>query len=190
MTKAEIREVKKLEAEMDKQSKLNFSALMLVLYREYGYRSERLSNVLRESLNAFDECSEAQDEKSMIQMLEEETGIEIQSGDGKSWRDLPYLNNQAWDGVPFSAPKRIAMRQAQMKWIKPSVNAGILLAMHRLYGFGHDRCARLYQQMEEVLGDYNYEIKTVIEKCKEETGVSIVRYYEKGIQSKDKKLET
>ena len=47
MTKAEIREVKKLEAEMDKQSKLNFSALMLVLYREYGYRSERLSNVLR-----------------------------------------------------------------------------------------------------------------------------------------------
>lgn len=189
-TKAELKVIKDMEKEMDKWSKLYFPALALTLKRDYGYGSERLSNVFRETMDAFDECAALAEAKSMIQMLDEETGVELRNERGISYRELPYLCNDAWNGVPIYDPnKRIVLRIKQKEWIRQLILAGILLAMNRLYNFGQNRIEKLYLNMERVLREYNYKKSDIIKDCETETGISIVRYYESAIKNKENRKE-
>ena len=113
---------------------------------------------------------------SMIEMCYRETGIEIQRGDGKSWEDLPYLN-ATLDTGQMSNAQWVYMRQQQVKWIAPQVMACIMVSLHRKYGFGYDRCARVYSQIDAIRGEYGNDPEKIRDACKKETGINVEDVY-------------
>lgn len=107
----------------------------------------------------------------MIQMCEAETGIEIQNGDGAGWRDVAYLNGQ--DMGRMTDAQWLYMRQQQIKWIRPNIMACILIGLHRKYGFGFERCSRVYQQIQEIEHEFRSDKKRILRAAREEIGIDI-----------------
>ena len=70
-------------AESKKQCTMLFAAASLALNRYWGMKQLAIIRVLRVAKDAWNECAQ-DDDLSMVQMCEDETGIELQNGDGKS----------------------------------------------------------------------------------------------------------
>lgn len=83
--------LKRLNAELDRELarsyKLIFSCTAIALKRTYHWERNGIRKFLDLSDEVWRECAST-NEKSMIQMLDHETGVEIQTGDGKSWQRL------------------------------------------------------------------------------------------------------
>ncbi len=91
----------------------------------------------------------------MIQMLENESGIELRIPEtDKGWRELAYLNAKINVGR-MSKAQMVYMRQRQKKWIGAMLMACLFLSLHRKYGFGKDRLVRLMGQIHEIEAEYN-----------------------------------
>lgn len=163
-----------IDQEGDRAISILMGSAMIALHRYYGYRELRLAKVISKLTQSYVEAKTTE-ERSMIQILEEETGLEIQIGNGISWRDLPYLNdklfNEQLKNKEISRAKLIYMRQRQIKWIYPLVLASILVSMHRTYGFSCERVATLASQIQAVEEEYGHDPKTIIKQCAEETGI-------------------
>ena len=117
-----------MNQEHDKQDRILRAAVLIVMHRHWGWRQKRLLSLLEMIDEVISECGET-NKKSMIQMLDEETGIELQNGDGKSWRDLAFLNAEV-DVGKLTMSKLIYMRQQELRWIPSLITAYILLALH------------------------------------------------------------
>ena len=161
----------KLEEEGRKQCFLLYGAAAIALYRHWGLRMVAIGRLFEITGEVWKTCA-CDNMKSMIEMCEEETGIEIQCGNGKSWRDLPYLN-ATLDASHMTNAQFVYMRQRQVHWIAPQVMACILVALHRKYGFGFDRCSRIYTQIKEIEEEYGHDPKRVKAACLELTGVNV-----------------
>ena len=142
---------RRIETEGQKQCFLLYSAAALALQRHWGKKQEAIRRLFELSLHVWKDCARDHD-SSMIQMCEAETGIEIQNGDGKSWRDVSYLNGCMNPGM-MSEAQWLYMRQQQIKWVRPQVMACLMVAMHRKYGFGYERLSRIYAQMQGVFDE-------------------------------------
>lgn len=162
---------RKIETEGQKQCFLLYSAAALALQRHWGKKQEAISRLFILSRDVWKDCAKDHD-SSMIQMCEAETGIEIQNGNGQSWRDVVYLNGT--DPGPMTNAQWLYMRQQQIKWIRPQIMACLMVAMHRKYGFGYERLSRIYQQMEEIEREYRMDPKRIREACLVETGINVV----------------
>lgn len=163
---------RQMNEEHDKQDRILRAAALIVMHRHWGWRQKRLLGLLEMSDEVISECGET-NKKSMIQMLDEETGIELQNGDGKSWRELAFLNAEVGVAGNMTMPKLIYMRQQELKWIPSLITAYILLALHRKCGFGSDRCARVYAQILETAEEFGWDGKDLTEACLQETGIDI-----------------
>ena len=98
-----------LQREGERQALLIHSAAAIALYRNWNWRKTRILNLLDLTETVWNEC--AKDiSHSMIEMCETETGIEIQCGDGKTWKDLHYLNHKI-DPGKMTPAKWIYMRR-------------------------------------------------------------------------------
>lgn len=166
-----MKAIRKIMDEGRKQSYLHYGAIAIALWRNWNMKKVAIIRIFEAAREVMKEC-EGDNEHSMIQMCEEETSIEIQNGDGKSWRDLLYLNASLDTGIMTPA-KMLWMRQQQVKWVAPQIMACLLIAMHRKHGFGYDRCQRLYQQVHEIIDDYGSDVEKIRKACLEETGVNI-----------------
>lgn len=162
---------RKMNEEHDRKDRILRSAALLVMHRHWGWRQKRLLGLLEMIDEVISECGET-NKKSMIQMLDEETGIELQIGDGKSWKDLAFLNAEVSTGN-MTIQKLIYMRQQELKWIPSLITAYILLALHRKCGFGSDRCSRVYAQIMEVADEFEWSEKELAGACLQETGIDI-----------------
>lgn len=170
------RYLKELERDMDRelmrQCRLIYSCTAVALKRSYKWEKRGILKLLDLTEEIWKECGSTI-LKSLVQMLDEETGVEIQRGDGKSWRDLAFLNAEQNVGYMTKA-KWTYMRVQQKKWIAPQVTAGILLALHRKCGFDSDRIAETYARILEVEEEVEYKEDRAIALCSEETLVDIV----------------
>lgn len=162
---------RQMNEEHDKQDRILRAAALIAMHRHWGWRQKRLLGLLEMIDEVISECGET-NKKSMIQMLDEETGIELQNGDGKSWKELAFLNAEI-DIGKLTLPKLIYMRQQELKWIPSLITAYILLALHRKCGFGSDRCARVYAQILETAEEFGWNGKDLTVACLQETGVDI-----------------
>lgn len=160
-----------LEAEGRRQCMLLYSATALALRRHWNKGRQTILSLFEITGDTWRSCAET-NEHSMIEMCEQETGIEIQCGNGKTWRDLPYLNGTLNTGRMTNA-QWVYMRQRQKQWIAAQVTACILIALHRKYGFGFDRCARIYGQIQEIEAEYGMDQKKIQEACRAETGINV-----------------
>lgn len=160
-----------LEAEGRRQCMLLYSATALALRRHSNKGKQTILSLFEITGDTWRSCAET-NEHSMIEMCEQETGIEIQCGNGKTWRDLPYLNGTLNTGRMTNA-QWVYMRQRQKQWIAAQVTACILIALHRKYGFGFDRCARIYGQIQKIEAEYGMDQKKIQEACRAETGINV-----------------
>lgn len=163
---------RKIETEGRKHCILLYSATALALHRHWNKKQKAISNLFQVSRQVWKDCA-ADHDHSMIQMCETETGIEIQNGDGKSWRDVAYLNGSINPGM-MSEAQWLYMRQQQVKWVRPQVMACIMVSLHRKYGFGYDRCARIYQQIQDILDEHGNNPERIRKACLQETGINVV----------------
>lgn len=164
------RAYERLEKDGDKWALILYSALALTMCRNWNMKKTAVTRLVNTTWDAWKECAQT-NEKSMIMMCEEETGIEIRNGDGKGWRDVAYLNGE--DLGPMTDAQWLYMRQQQIKWVRPNIMACILIGLHRKYGFGFDRCARVYAQIEEIEQEFKSDPKRIRRAAQEEVGVDI-----------------
>ena len=104
---------KELQKEGERQAMLIHGAAALAMYRHWGWRKNRILDMLDKVEEVWNECASDIDH-SMIEMCDTETGIEIQCGDGKTWKDLHYLNHKV-DPGRMTPAKWIYMRRQQKK---------------------------------------------------------------------------
>lgn len=164
-----------LEAEGRKQCMLLYSAAALALRRHWGKGKQAILSLFEITGSVWRSCAET-NLHSMIEMCYEETGIEIQNGDGKSWKDLPYFN-ATLNTQRMSNAQWVYMRQQQKKWIAPQVMACIMVALHRKYGFGFERLSRLYNQIDAIRTEYSLDPDKLREVCREETHIDVHEVY-------------
>lgn len=84
---------------------------------------------------------------------------------------MAYLNGE--DLGPMTDAQWLYMRQQQIKWVRPNIMACILIGLHRKYGFGFDRCARVYAKIEEIEQEFKDDPKRIRRAAQEEVGVDI-----------------
>lgn len=164
---------KQMEPEIRKQIDIYYSAVSIALHRHWNWDTERIMTMYDATQKAWNECA-ASNRVSMVQMLEDETGIELRNETGKSWHDICYLNSdhpmnyKAMDPYTF-----YAMRVKQNEWQGTLVFACILLGMSRRFNFGTEWLAKLVNQTVEVREQYNFDRDTLMRTCKAECGVTI-----------------
>ena len=73
---------RQMNEEHDKQDRILRAAALITMHRRWGWRQKRLLGLLEMIDEVISECGDTR-QKSMIQMLDEETGIELQAG--RSW---------------------------------------------------------------------------------------------------------
>lgn len=158
-----------IEAEGHRQCMLLYGAAGIALRRHWGKGAEEVRDLFEASYDVWRECA-ADAGRSMVRTCEEETGVEIQIGDGKSWRDIPYLNG-AINDMRMSNAQWAYMRQRQAKWVAPQVMACLMVAMHREWGFGHRRCAEAYRRISEVQELYGNDAEAIRQECMRLLGI-------------------
>lgn len=166
-----------LDKELRKQVALIYSATAIALKRYWGWGRERIQALMDMTSEVWHECAST-NLKSMPQMLEEETGVEVQCGDGKSWHELAFLNADItkFDGRMTTA-QFLYMRQKQLRWIPPNVTSCILLSLHRRCGFGGDkRLPRIANQIMGIQEEYGWQEDAIRAACRNETGICVIDY--------------
>lgn len=164
-----------IETEGRRQCMMLYGAAGLALCRHHNKGRQAILNLFDLTGEVWHDCAKT-NKHSMIEMCYRETGIEIQRGDGKSWEDLPYLN-ATLDTGQMSNAQWVYMRQQQIKWIAPQVMACIMVSLHRKWGFGFDRCARVYSQIDAIRGEYGNDPEKIRDACKKETGINVEDVY-------------
>ena len=51
--------------------------------------------------------------------------------------------------------------------------ACMLIALHRKYGFGYERCSRIYQQISDIEAEYRSNPERLRKACFELTGIDV-----------------
>ena len=159
-----------LQKEMEKQVDMIYSAMAIAFKRYWNWGALRIRRLMDKTQETWDECGST-NELSMLEMLENETGIEIRNHElGKSWHDLAYLNAKI-DMGRMNRAQWIYMRQRQKDWVGPQVIACVLLSLYRKYGFGPERLLRLMSQIDDIRVEFRYDRKALIKACEEEARV-------------------
>lgn len=160
-----------LEAEGRKQCFVMYGAVAIALWRYWGKRQLTITRLFDITGAVWHDCAQT-NMHSMIEMCEKETGIEVQNGDGKSWRDLPYLN-ASLNQKRMSEAQWIYMRQQQTKWIPAQVMACLMIALHRKYHFGFERLGRVYAQVEQIKAEFDNDGDRIREACFQLTKIDV-----------------
>lgn len=155
-----------------KQKKIFYSAIAIVLWDDCGEKEPAIRKFFEVNEEVRQECA-GDNMKSMVQICEEETKIEIQNGNGKSWHDMIFLNAEL-DTGKMTGAKVIYMRQQQINWMAPLTMACLLVTLHRRYGFDAERCARVYEQINNVKEQYGSDPDRLRDGCMELTGIDVM----------------
>ena len=164
----------RVEIEGRKQCYLAYGSAAIALYRHGGLEKDTIMQLFEITHEAWLECA-ADTSKSMVAMCEEETGVEIQNGNGKSWKDLPFLNGQSSKMI-FTPATLAYMRKQQIQWVAAQVIAAILVALSRKYDYDADMCARFYAQVQNVQVEFGFDPMKTRDAALEETGVLVDEY--------------
>lgn len=176
MTERQLRQIdQKLNGEAERQMAIIFPATAMCLHN-LGWGNKKIENFFEETNNTFDECGAGGLEVSMIQMLYEETGIDLKvSPNGKSWRELCFLNHEIKLGTKesFTPEQWYAMRVRQIQWVAPAILASELIALHRKYRFSIENLAKLAGCIDDTRQLYHFKAKALSRACYEATGIEI-----------------
>lgn len=166
---------RELEEEIKRWEVISFAAAVLAMHRYYGWTRAQLLEMLEHCAVICKDCSST-NQLSLIQMLDEETGIELQNGDDRSWKELAYLNASLKPGQQMTTSQWIYMRNRQKKWVEPQLMACILLGLHRMKGYGFTSLKRIYSQIAGIEAEYGWNRDALHAACLDATGISAAEY--------------
>lgn len=162
---------RELDRELNIQTPLIYGSAAIALRRFWGWGTKRIQKVFDQTQDIWEECSST-NAKSMIQMLDEQTGIDLRiPGSDRSWKDLAFLNADI--NMRLSPERWLYMRRQQVKWTNAQVRACLFLSLNRAEGFGGTRIQRLTEQMDAVQQEYSCNVPEIIKACKEIAGVQL-----------------
>ncbi len=162
---------KELGKEQIKQIDIIYPACAIVWYRDYGWRKTRIGRRFVTTQEVWDECAKYGIEKSILEMLEEETGVDMQLTGCKDWHEFAYFCKNKWDGKPLTMPQTIYMHQQQKKWIAPMLLACICISLYRDERWGADRLIRFVGKIDELRQELGEEPERYAQMMKEVTGI-------------------
>lgn len=182
--------MKECSREMTTQIDIIYPAAAIVWYQEYGWRELRILRRFVTSSDVWEECASHGTSKSMLQMLEEETGIEMQlSGYDKSYHDFVYLDGSKWSGNIPTVPQAIYMFQMEKKWLAPLLLSCLCITLHRDEGWGADRLGRFISHVDALRQEWGRDTDLYKTKLKEITGIPVEKIWEK-VRTKDERSES
>lgn len=162
---------RELDRELNTQTPLIYGSAAIALRRYWGWGTKRIQRVFDQTQDIWAECA-GTNAKSMIQMLDEQTGMDLRiPGSDRSWKDLAFLNADI--NMRMLPERWVYMRRQQIKWTNAQVRACLFLSLNRAEGFGGVRIQRLTEQMDAVQAEYNCNVPEIIKACKEITGVQL-----------------
>ena len=182
----------KLDQEIEEQTELIYSAAAIALATYWDWGAVRINRLFHYSQDAVDECAMQGNSVSLVQMFDKECNIDlVEEITGKDWRELDYLNPDAnkYNWETMTPPQKIYMRQRQAKWIRPTMLAAMGLGLHRKEGFGFERLSRLFNQINEVSFEYNWDRKALLEAAKEVAHINITKSKEELFIMMDEDIE-
>lgn len=164
---------KELEAEMKKQVRRIFPAAVVIFWG-YGWRKLRIFRRLITVSEVWQECASYATEKSMMQMLEDETGIEIRlQGYDKSFHELTYLDAKVWDGHEPTIPELIYIRHQQKKWMAPQILSAICISLYRDEHMSIPKIAQFICEVDQYLLDHGDNPKEYAKQLTKKTEITI-----------------
>lgn len=165
-----------LQAEVRKQTGIIFPVSVIVLWQNFGFRDKRIGDVLEHVRAVLNELINDPQERSPIQILDEETGIEMRlDGEKRPWREISYLNGKAWkrDKHRLNAAQIIYANQQQKKFVAPNLLSTFCVALHRHYGFGFERLSRFMAQADDLRRKYGEQPDNYSELFNKTTGMEL-----------------
>lgn len=139
-----------LQKEQEVQLGIIYCATAIALLGRKGWDRNRLLKVFSGSQTAWQECAEHGIHKSIMQMLEEETGADFRLEGMPDWHEIAYFNEGAWDRKPQSPAQRAYMYQQQKKWLGTAILAAICIGAHRSEGWEAMGISRLVRQVDGI----------------------------------------
>lgn len=169
---------RELDKEYKKAEATMFNASILVLYRDYGFRKLRIERVLEKANAVFDECASSR-QKSLVQMCDEQLGIELRNDFNESYKDTPYLSDEDWNSKKDQVLHKmtvlqqncylIRVRQKMKAWMFPQTMASVLLALHKKENWGAERVTEFASKVQAVREEFDNDIPSlkaaVLNKC-------------------------
>lgn len=162
---------KDFQIKSEKQTLMIYTIVAIVFWR-MGWRKERIFGLFKITQDVWNECADQGTDKSMLEILEEETDIEIWNPDKKSYHEYAYLDAKKWDGKPPTVPQLIYIRQQQLIWLPAMVQACFGVALHRKYGWNVVRIGRFVNDVQELRFNHKNEPKVFFEILERETGLT------------------
>lgn len=164
-----------LQAEVKKQMKIIFPSAIIAMW-SFGWRTKKISGVLNAVKATMDEALRSCADKSMIEILDDETGVELTIDEkGRSWREIIYLNSELWKKHKnrFSPAGVILANISQKKYVAPNTIAAFLITLHRMYGYGHERLSRFAAVLDDVRRELGENPNLYSKKLSEITGLDV-----------------
>lgn len=161
-----------------RQISIVYGAAEIALYRDYGWKDDRLMKAFEGANDIFmTECGREQ-RKSVPQLLEEVTGINLKVDEnGRSWKELAVFNYDILDKrYSHQTPAmQILMFKQEQKWLGVCLIAALLVSLYRNFDFDQDELLRLMNDMAEIEMEYNLDGKRLEDDGKKLTGVAIFK---------------
>lgn len=179
VSKQARKQLNRVEAELGREYKrqtyIVYGSAAIALHENWGWRQVRIRRILDLLEEVWNECARNK-QTSIIQMLDEETGIELRLREnGRSYKEFDFLNGKLsiYDLKTISIFQMIRMRQGEVQWLGASIQAALYLALARRYGFGAERIQRLLTQMFEVQDRLENDPERILGESLKLTGVDI-----------------
>lgn len=187
-----MKNIKKADAEITKegakQIDILYHAAGIALNRYHGWKGLRIERLVGVSQGTYDDCATINKQSSMIEMLWDETGIDLaREGCGRNWWEITYLNSELDDGKEMDNWQIYAMLLGEKKWVASQITASILLSLHRKEGWGPDRLFNFLQEMQAVKLEFGSNPAELRDECNRLTKFAIVDNWYLEKEKKDDK---
>lgn len=170
------RSYQQLQAEVKRQMHIIYSVSVSVLWETFGFRDKRIWRFLESTKTVLDTFKDDEQERSPIQVLDEETGMEFRlDGENHSWRDIIYLNGEKWmkNKNRMNAAQVIYANNQQKKYVAVNMLAVMCITLHRCFGFGWERLSRFMAAVDGYRTQFNNDIASYSQLLFEKTGMRV-----------------
>lgn len=162
-----------LEKEKVKQVDIFYADSAIVWFRS-GWKNSKIMEMFKAAMKVWDECGSYGTKKSMPQIFEEETGIELTlSGYDKSWHDCAFLNDDKWNGKIPSIKYMTELRRKQKPWLAICIFACNCLALRRKLNVSDDKMVQYIKDIDQLRQQLGEDAAAHKRMCKELTGIDI-----------------
>lgn len=128
MNKTLRRSLEKARKERNKQCNMISCVCFIVLYKQFSYTLEQIMEYFSEATSVITES--ARQHKSVFEVFEEETGIELALQGDKSYHEYMFLSNDV-RGRDLTDSEIIYMEYRSLKWTQALVLTALCLTLNR-----------------------------------------------------------